>query len=237
MKIPEHLQADAWCRAADANALAQRLATDVAAQLRQRLQERAQVILAVSGGSTPKPFFKALSGMDLEWSRVIVLLVDERWVAPEDDRSNEKLVREYLLQDKAAEARLTGLKTRSASAAAAIDEVNARIESLPLPIDVLILGMGGDGHTASLFPGMPNLKEALSDANSYCAPATAPDAPTELITLTGPVLSAAKSSFLHIVGPNKRDVLIKAGEHQQAELYPIWALVKKADCRVYWAEA
>jgi 6-phosphogluconolactonase len=129
--------------------LAQQLADDVASWLRAAIVKKNFAVLAVSGGSTPKPFFANLSNMQLEWSKVQITLVDERQVPEDSVRSNAKLVKESLLQNFAAEAQFIPLFE------------NPNAQNLKA-FDVVILGMGNDGHTASFFPGGDNLVEALN---------------------------------------------------------------------------
>jgi 6-phosphogluconolactonase len=141
----------------DAAALAETLADNIAASLSQAIAQRGLASLVVSGGNSPKQLFQVLRTRPLDWSRVCVALADERWVEPTDAGSNEKLVRDNLLREGAAAARFTGLKNSAASpdlGAASAWETFARV---PRPFDVTVLGMGDDGHTASLFPRSPNL--------------------------------------------------------------------------------
>ncbi len=142
-------------------ALAQALARDVAAALTAAIETRGAASLAVSGGSTPKLFFEALSAKALFWDKVTVTLVDERFVPPESDRSNHRLVAENLLQNKAKAAYFVPLFQPAASPEDAATLATVKTEAICDPFDVVILGMGTDGHTASFFPGGDNLYEAL----------------------------------------------------------------------------
>ncbi len=168
-------------------ALAEALATGVAAVLAGGIATRGQAVLAVSGGSTPKLFFKTLSQADLDWSSVTVCLVDERWVPETSDRSNTRLVRENLLTGRAASAHLEPLFEEGPSAREAEDEVSRRLSALPRPFDAVILGMGNDGHTASFFPGADRLAEAIDPAAGHRTVAIeAPGAGEPRITLACP---------------------------------------------------
>lgn len=120
-------------------------ANRIAENLQAAVAENGHASLIVSGGSSPLPVFAALSQMALPWAQVVITLVDDRLVGDEEAASNVKLVREHLLQDKAAEARFLSLKDMD-------DEASA----LTRPFDVMLLGMGTDGHFASLFPDMPD---------------------------------------------------------------------------------
>src|SRR5450759_1582558 len=148
----------------DMDTLSRQVAADIAARLTHAIATRGLASLVVSGGRSPVKLFEQLRTQTIDWSRVCVALADERWVAPTDADSNEKLVREALLQGNAAAARFLGLKNAAPSpdlGAVSAWETFARI---PRPFDVTLLGMGDDGHTASLFPGSPNLRSALNPA-------------------------------------------------------------------------
>lgn len=187
------------------------LAAHIAQRLAQAVATGGHASLAVSGGSTPKAMFAALSQADIPWESVSVTLVDERWVTPDHPDSNERLVRENLLQNRAAAARFVGLKSSAADAATGLAESTARFTGVPLPLSCVVLGMGGDGHTASWFPKAANLAELLdTDGQALlgcCDPVTAPH---QRITLTLPVVLAAGEIILHITGEEKRQVLAEA---------------------------
>ena len=133
---------------ADPAALAQALASSVADDLRTALQERQVASLALSGGNTPKAFMRALSKQSLDWSQVVVTLVDERWVPEDNARSNAALLRENLLQGPAAAARFLPLHRDTATPEEALDALERDLAALPSPFDAVVLGMGNDGHTA-----------------------------------------------------------------------------------------
>ena len=144
--------------------MAERLAEAVADRLRQSIGSRGRACLSVGGGRFPKPFFRALSVKPLSWEKVTVVLGDERWVEPTDEASNEKLVRENLLVGEAASAQFIGLKTDHAEPEKGLYQIEKRLADLPELIDVTVLGMGEDGHTASLFPSAKpdELSQALN---------------------------------------------------------------------------
>jgi 6-phosphogluconolactonase len=195
----------------DGEALAAALAERVAGDLRAGLEARGRASLALSGGSTPKRFFKALSGHDLDWPNVEITLVDERWVPPADERSNEALVRAQLMQDRAADARFVPLYTGDETPEAGLAGAEARVGAMMLPFDAAILGMGTDGHTASFFPGGDNLDAALDEANKALVVAMhAPGAGEPRITLTRRVLLQSHALYLHIEGAEKAAVLKQA---------------------------
>ena len=209
-----------------ANHIAQRLAGDVAS--------RGEASLAVSGGSTPKGMFAALSQRDLPWHKVWITLVDERWVDTDSTDSNEKLVRENLLQHKAAAANFIGLKGNGEDAAAALPELTRRMDELPLPLSCAVLGMGGDGHTASWFPRASNLAQLIDPQGDTllgcCDPVTAPH---QRVTFTLPAILNAGEIIIHITGDEKRAVLAEAGDKN----YPIAAVSEqtKNPASIWWA--
>jgi 6-phosphogluconolactonase len=222
----------------DCHALAVALAERVADRLRAGLVERDVALLAVSGGRTPLRFFELLAQAPLDWSKVQVTLVDERWVDESHPRSNARLVREHLLRDAAAAARFVPLYTGAATPEEGQGEASRRVHALPMPFDVVILGMGLDGHTASFFPGGDRLAAAL-DPNLPIGvvPMRAAGAGEPRITLTLPTLLATRHLFLHIEGEDKREVLAQArlglGE---AAHYPVRAVLEQSPVlvAVYW---
>lgn len=212
------------------------LAQAVSDFLRKRLAEAERVSLVVSGGSTPMPFFTALSHKDLDWHRVDVLLADERWVEEADPASNTRLVKETLLQHKAAAARFLSLKQAGATPADGLDAVKAELAGLSLPLDVVILGMGNDGHTASLFPDAEELPHAMDpECGDIVAAMAPPSQPQKRITLTWPVLRDARFIALHLKGMDKLDTLKKALETPDDVMaMPIRAFLKPG-LQVFWS--
>ncbi len=218
--------------------LASRLSDDIAARLAQAITARGAASLVVPGGSTPGPLFDALSRRGLAWDKVCVALNDERWVDPPDPASNEHLVRTRLITGRAASARFVGLKTGAPSAAAGVDEVQARLAAMPQPFDVMLLGMGDDGHTASLFPGSTALRASLGGDPARVQAVQAPGArgSAERITLALPALLASRFIALLITGQAKLDTLRRAeGTGELLEL-PIRAVLRAActPVHVYW---
>jgi 6-phosphogluconolactonase len=222
-----------WHMHDDDETLAEALADAVVGDLTQALATRGKALLAVSGGNTPKRLFEVLSRCEIDWAAVTVTLVDERWVPPDHPRSNARLVRENLLHGKAAEANFVPLYANAPTPENALPKVSARIEALALPPDVAVLGMGTNGHTASFFPGGDHLAEALDpDTAAKVLPMRAPDAGEPRITLTLPVLAAARALYLQIEGARKRHVLESAAA---GEDYPMRAVVQAApQLDVYW---
>lgn len=219
---------------ADGAALAEGLADRVAEVLRQAIEADGRASLLVSGGRSPIPFFEALSSRELDWKRVQVGLVDERWVAPDQDGSNETLVRRHLLQGPAAAASFLGLYQPAASLEEAARLAGRALAALKQPVDVVVLGMGEDGHTASLFPGSPNLAQALAGTCAEpCMAMLAPVAPYPRISLTWPVLARARLRCLAIQGPGKLETLRQALRADPLRM-PIRAFLGDA-LEIYWS--
>jgi 6-phosphogluconolactonase len=188
--------------------------------------------LSVPGGTTPGPVFDALSVADLDWARVFVLLNDERWVGEDSPRSNTRLLRERLLQRKAAAATLLPLYAPAPQPEDKLDELAQGIAP-HLPVTVLLLGMGNDMHTASLFPGADHLLQALSPDAPVLMALRADAAGEPRITLSARVLQAAQHIHILITGPEKRQALDRA-QSLPPELAPIRTVLDQAT--VHWAE-
>ncbi|MCP1674888.1 6-phosphogluconolactonase [Natronocella acetinitrilica] len=222
----------------DRNSLAGALAADVCDWLGTGLSARPRASLIVSGGSTPLPLFHALRDKPLAWERIDVTLADERWVSPDHADSNERLVRQELLQAKAAAARFIPLKTTAATPEQGLSECEARLDDLPRPLDVVILGMGGDGHTASLFPGSEALAKGLDpEGIARCVACTPGTAPYPRLSLSISTLLNARRVVLHIVGADKWAVYRQACEAGEPSSLPIRAVLhqNRVQVDVYWS--
>ena len=207
---------------ADADILARNLAINVAASLRQALAANEKATIAVSGGTTPQKFFEALSHQKLDWPRITVTLVDERQVDETSPRSNARLVRAALIQNQAAQVRFVPLYQNPAAA----DEPD---------FDMVILGMGDDGHTASFFPGGDTLAEALSPASPDLLAISAPGSGEPRLTFSLRKLLAAKEVILHIQGAAKQATLDKALSPGDVLDMPIRAVLRSAKpIEIYW---
>lgn len=206
----------------------------IVAILSESIKQKGAASMLVSGGSTPLPLFKALSEAELDWSKVTISLADERWVAPTDPDSNEKLVRENLLQNNAAVANFIGMKTPHADANEGIEDLSERYSAMSWPADVLILGMGGDAHTASLFPCSEQIEQGLTTDERLLAvqPTTAPH---QRMSFSLSALVQSKNIFLHLTGENKKTVLDQALASDDVRAMPISAVLKNADVELVWA--
>ncbi len=227
-----------FARHADVTAAAQALARQVIAALQQGLERRGHASLVVAGGRTPMPMFRALRGAPLDWSRVAVTLTDERWVAGNDAASNARMLQAELLQGRAAAARFFPLYDGSGTAVGAVDRVWRSLQQLPRPFDAVVLGMGDDGHFASLFPGNPGLADALDpQARPGCVAMLAPAAPAQRISLNLAALRETHRLFLLCGGETKQAVLLQAASEGDAGKWPVAALLalRQPEPEVYWA--
>ena len=208
------------------------LANVLASELRNALLSHDRVSLAVPGGTTPGPIFDSISAVDLHWDRVNVMLTDERWLPETSDRSNTKLLRERLLVGKAAAATYVPLYSDAPTPEEKLPELAANIAPM-LPINVMLLGMGADMHTASIFPEADRLDLALTGKDVLVA-MRAPGAPEPRITLSADVLKGAMSRHIVIIGDEKRAALEKA-RHLTPNEAPIAAVLNGAT--VHWARS
>jgi 6-phosphogluconolactonase len=210
--------------------LVENLAECIASGLEGGLNLRDYATLAVSGGSTPVPLFEVLSACDLDWSRVYITQVDERWVPEEHADSNARLIREHLLQDRAAAANFLSMKVDGDDAFAAEAEVAAKLADFAEAMDVAVLGMGEDGHTASFFPGAGTLADALDeDSERVCLAVRPPEAPHDRMTLSLATLLRSQQLYLHITGEPKWQVLERALEADDPFELPVCSVFHRED--------
>ena len=213
--------------------LANELAAAVAEQLLNAIAANGVATLVVSGGRSPVAFFQSLAAHTLDWSKVVISLADERWVPVEHPDSNAGLLKRYLLQGPAAKARFLGLYSAAANLDEAAKAADQALAELPT-IDVLVLGMGDDGHTASLFPNSPNLSEALNlESQRRCLPMLAPTVPHQRLTLTRQLLASARLPLLSISGQAKLDTLRAAVAGDELAKMPIRAFLNSS-LEIYW---
>jgi 6-phosphogluconolactonase len=217
---------------ADREMLAMDLANKLVGEINAALRHEERVLFAVPGGTSPGPVFDALCGAPLDWASVDVILTDERWVAEDDPRSNTRLVRERLLTDRAAAARMVPMYRPTGTPEEALERLSEEIRPR-LPISVLLLGMGEDMHCASLFPGAEGLEAALAEDAPPLMALRAPGVPEPRVSLTAPVLEGALSKHLVITGQAKRDALERAQGLDPMEA-PVRAVL--SGLTVHWAE-
>jgi 6-phosphogluconolactonase len=215
------------------------LSQNIARELQQAIDKRGRASLIVSGGNTPKPLFEKLSQIEIAWEKVTVGLCDERWLEPSDDDSNEKLVKTHLLQNRASKARFVGMYTQAKSAKEAEEECSQRIREQLFPFDVLLLGMGNDGHIASLFPDNEKLEEAFDLERKTLCVAIAPDsAPHMRMSLTLGAIVSAEHLYLHFEGVEKLALYYEAIEENDRHKMPVCAVLHQEikDVEVYCYE-
>jgi len=221
-----------WLQSTTPDELAITLATTIADQLRAALTLRPRASLAVSGGRTPKAMLQHLSQQQLAWHRVDITLADERWVPESDAASNTALIKAWLIQNHAAQATFYPIYTGQKSAWVGQEHSQKSLNAMHWPLDVLVLGMGNDGHTASLFPLCPSLHEALS-TQELCIASCAPTEPTDRITLTANTLALAKNKHLHIEGLEKHQVLMQAIQLKDPLQMPI-SIFLQQPITIHW---
>lgn len=213
----------------------ERLADAVAAQLREAVGARGRASLAVPGGTTPGPFLTRLGRADLPWDKVTVTLTDERCVPADHPRSNRRLVAATLLTAAAGAASFLSLFDADVAPEASLASATAALADGVLPLDVCVLGMGDDMHTASLFPGAEGLAEALNPPKGeVLLPIRAPADGELRVTLTGPVLRAAGQIHLLIQGPAKMRALDRARVSAQVEEAPVRTVLDRAGPTTVW---
>jgi len=210
------------------------LAVAVAADLDAKIKQQGWASLAVPGGTTPGPFFDALSETDLDWANVSISLGDERFVPETSDRSNTALIKARLLQNKAADANLIRLYKEAQNPEDVLDELEAPFKSV-LPLSVNVLGMGADMHTASLFPDSAELEGALNTDRilSVVRPDSQPEA---RLTLSGKVLAGADHIYILITGEEKRKALEQAARIADPLIAPISLVLDLPQTTVFYAE-
>ena len=210
---------------------------DIVDALQRQLDVQAEARLLLSGGSTPAPVYRQLARAPIDWGRISVGLVDERWLAAGDIASNARLVRETLLEEGAVGARFEPMKLPPHSLDESVRQANRRAVAGA----VAVLGMGEDGHTASLFPGIPALPQALAATQDYAAidAAAAPVAQPwpQRISLTPAGLARTAARILLVRGERKREVLLRALDGDDVLELPVRVAfaLPGAPLRIHWA--
>lgn len=214
---------------------ARNLADAIARRLDAAIAERGRASLVVCGGSSPKQLFEYLSRHTLDWSRVTVVPSDERWVPVDDDQSNERLIRNTLLVGEAAKANFVGLYRDTATPREALADIASALADVPRPLDVVLLGMGGDGHTASLFPQAPDIQACLDSDQPCVAPTVGPPA---RLSLGLALLTDARAIDLLIFGEDKRRVFEQAQADGPVAELPVRGVLHRQSpaAQAHWAE-
>jgi len=203
--------------------------------INEAIKKRGRASMAVSGGSTPKPLFEELSLLNLDWSKVDLTLVDDRWVDADHKDSNELLVRTHFIKNKAERVNFLPLKNDEQTAKQGISLSEEGLQSFTMPFDVIILGMGEDGHTASLFPCSDELKEGMDLKTKNTLVSTNPkSAPYERISLTAKSIMEAKKVFLHLNGSSKLHTIEEAMNLSDSNKMPIYAFLDHG-LDIFWS--
>ncbi len=213
------------------------LTQDFQDRLSEIIRKRRKASLALAGGTTPGPLYEALSNAPLAWEKVTITLTDERWVSPQDPASNEYLIRDLLLKRRAAAATFVPFKTNHARASGGAATTEKRIAPI-MPFDICLIGMGPDGHIASLIPGAEGYDAAVDPAGARKVAgihaANAAGSP-ERMTLTIPGLLTSRRIVLLIMGQDKLNVYneAKAGEGVSPLKHVL--AQKKTPVHAFWA--
>ena len=202
----------------DIESLSQGFADFAATALQNTLSRKPQATLVVPGGSTPCHYLPALAKCKLPWDRITVTLSDERWVDVNDDQSNEKLIKQHLLSHLPANTSFIGLKTAHDNPFDAIETLHQRLDSLSLPVSLTVLGLGEDGHIASLFPGMN--PDVLS--TRHCIAVAPPIAPSLRMSLSLEILANSEQIVLVVTGERKQRLLDRITKKPDPELPVVW---------------
>jgi 6-phosphogluconolactonase len=201
-------------------ALSQGFADFAATALLDSLSRKPQATLVVPGGSTPRHYLPALAKCQLPWDRITVTLSDERWVDVNDAQSNEHLVKQHLMNHLPENSRFVGLKTDHGNPFDAIETIHQRLDKLPLPLSLTVLGLGEDGHIASLFPGMnPDLIDT-----HHCVAVAPPVAPSLRVSLSLKLLAQSEQIVLVVTGESKRRLLDHVCDSWNLALPVVWLL-------------
>ncbi|WP_189399252.1 6-phosphogluconolactonase [Arenicella chitinivorans] len=235
-----------WHQGSDADSLADNLAGELVVKLSEAIARNGIAVMALSGGSTPKPLFKALADHDVDWSKVVITLVDERWVPETHELSNAAFMHRYLLDALPDSVRFVPLYQPAQSVVASYSAVlgnycvaTSSSMDAPRPFDIVILGMGGDGHTASFFPDADNVAELVDPASSsLLLTCESPTTQVPRITWSLPALLNTQFLALHFTGAEKRRVFEQACAGTDATELPIRSAIfqQQIPLQVYYAD-
>ncbi len=234
-----------WNEGVDAQSLAENLAGELVVRINDAILEHGNAVLALSGGSTPKPLFKALAEHDVDWANVIITLVDERWVPETHELSNAAFMQEHLLSDLPVQPRFVPLYQAAQTVEASYPlvlqdyyQATGSSEQAPRAFDIVILGMGGDGHTASFFPDADNVAD-LIDINATQPLLSCESPSTQVPRITWSLPSLLNTSFLalHFTGAGKLDVFEQAVFGGDFTELPIRSAIfqDQSELKVYYA--
>lgn len=233
-------------KGADKQSLAEHLAGEVSVQISNAIAEKGSAVLALSGGSTPKPLFEALASHDVDWGRVVITLVDERWVDESHMLSNAAFLKTYLLNMLPPSVRFVPLFQHAETVVDSLpfviaDYLQATGSSVntPRPFDIVILGMGADGHTASFFPDASNIGELVNiDSHDALLSCDSPSTQVERVTWSLPVLLNTGFLALHFTGEDKRAVFEEASKGGDAKQLPVRSVLfqDRVGLNVYYAD-
>jgi 6-phosphogluconolactonase len=219
--------------------LEERLCDCIVDALQSDIEGRGAASLLVSGGSTPKNLFAKLSQTNLNWSKVVVSLVDERFLPDDHKDQNGNLVKESLLINNAAAATFVSLVQNAKDELSNLDLCRGNLERIPTPFSVVVLGMGTDGHTASLFPGSPQLNEGMDLTNDCVLISSVPtNASYQRITFTRKALLNTKNLILHCYGEDKEKILNEAKSSKDWTKYPISGFIHQdqIELKIFWSK-
>lgn len=235
-----------WHQGADAESLADNLAGELVVKLADAISRKGIAVMALSGGSTPKPLFKALADHDVDWSKVVITLVDERWVPETHELSNAAFMQRYLLDALLETVRFVPLYQPAENVEASYPAVlgnycvaTSSSMDAPRPFDIVILGMGGDGHTASFFPDADNVAELVDpESPALLLSCESPSTQVPRITWSLPALLNTQFLALHFTGAQKRQVFEQACAGTDATELPIRSAIfqNKIPLQVYYAD-
>lgn len=215
----------------------QKVLSMVASNIQLSIDDKQSCNVALAGGNTPKPLYKALTQENIDWDKVQFTLTDERWVLPNHASSNEKMIEQCLISKLNKQSKFVPLKNSAVTAKAGELVCNATLTEAMNPLDLVVLGMGDDGHFASIFPNVDNLGPLLDQDNSLKCMAVSPEGKEERMSLTLSYLLTAKTICLFITGANKKKIIDDILDNKlSASQFPIAHIINQKKCpiHIYW---